>query len=223
MDWRQAESGLRYRIAGSGEVVVGLEPGGAVLAESSRLVYRRGEVDWSLTASGRGVVGTWLHRAERRSAGMEARMSRYEGAGEVGFAPACPGEVSAVALRPGAADVVCQAESLVAVEAGVRADVALVRRIREAGSRTTLAMLRLTGEGVAFVCAHGSAAPVELDAGEALEAAWWAVAWYEATADYRLLVTGGGGMFRETRAWMAGITGPGLVVLQGQRGGMRGW
>ena len=32
---------------------------------------------------------------------------------------------------------------------------ALVRRLREAGSRTTLAMLRLTGEGVAFLCAHG--------------------------------------------------------------------
>ena len=223
MDWRRAASGLRYRMADSGEVVIGLESGRAVLAEGSRLVYRRGEVDWSLAASGRGVVGRWLHRAERRSAGMEARMSRYAGAGEVGFAPAAPGEVSAVELVPGAADVVCQAESLVAVEAGIRADVALVRRIREAGSRTTLAMLRLTGEGVAFLCAHGSAAPVELDAGEVLEAAWWAVAWYESTADYRLLVTGGGGMSRETRAWMAGITGPGLVVLQGQRGGMRGW
>ena len=223
MDWRRAASGLRYRIAGSGEVVIGLESGGAVLAESGRLVYRRGEVDWSLAASSRGVVGKWLHRAERRAAGMEGWMSRYEGVGEVGFAPARPGEVSAVELRPGAADVVCQAESLVAVEAGIRAEVALVQRIRDAGSRTTLAMLRLTGEGVAFLCAHGSAAPVELDAGETLEAAWWAVAWYEATADYRLLVTGGGGMSRETRAWMAGITGPGRVVLQGQRGGMRGW
>ncbi len=223
MDWRCAESGLRYRIAGSGEVVMALRPGGAVMAESSRLVYRRGEVGWSLAAGGRGVVRKWLHRAERRAAGMEARMSRYEGAGEVGFAPARPGEVSAVQLRPGAADVVCQAESLVAVEAGVRADVALVRRIREAESRTTLAMIRLSGEGVAFLCAHGSAATVELEAGEPLEAAWWAVAWYEATADYRLLVTGGGGMFGEPQAWMAGIRGPGRVVLQGQRGGMRGW
>ena len=150
-------------------------------------------------------------------------MSRYEGAGEVGFAPAAPGAVSAVELRPGAPDVVCQAESLVAVEAGIRADVALVRRIREAEARTTLAMIRLAGEGVAFLCAHGSAVAVELEAGEAVEAAWWAVAWYEATADYRMLRTGDGGMFREPRAWMAGIRGPGRVVLQGQRGGMRGW
>ena len=200
-----------------------LEPGGAVLAESSRLVYRRGEVGWSLAVGGRGVLGTWLHGAERRAAGMEARMSRYEGAGEVAFAPAAPGAVSAVEVRPGATDVVCQAESLVAVEAGVRAEVALVRRIREAAARTTLAMVRLSGEGAAFLCAHGSAVTVELEAGEPLEAAWWAVAWYEATADYRLLVTGGGGMFREPRGWLAGITGPGRVVLQGQRGGMRSW
>ena len=126
-------------------------------------------------------------------------------------------------MGPGAAGLVCQAESLVAFEAGVRADMALVRRIREAESRTTLAMIRLTGEGVAFLCAHGAAMPVELNAGEAVEAAWWAVAWYEATAEYRILVTGGGGMFQDTRTLMAGIRGPGRVVLQGQRGGMRGW
>lgn len=223
MDWRRAESGLRYRFPGSGKVVVRLESGRAVLAEGSRLVYRRGEVDWSLAAGGGGAVGKWLHRAQRRAAGMEARMNRYAGSGEVGFAAADPGEVAPVELRPGAAEVVCQAESLVAVEAGVRADVALVRRIREAGSRTTLAMVRLMGEGVAFLCAHGSGLTVELEAGEAVEAAWWAVAWYEATADYRLAVAEGGGLFREPRAWMAGITGPGRVVLQGQRGGMRGW
>ena len=58
------------------------------------------------------------------------------------FAPARPGEVSAVEFGPGAAEVVCRAESLVAVEAGVRGEVSLVRRIVEAGSRTTLAMIR---------------------------------------------------------------------------------
>ena len=223
MDWRRAASGLRYRIAISGEVVIALETGSAVMAESSRLVYRRGEVDWSHGASGQGVVRKWLHRAERRAAGMEPRTSRYEGAGEVGFAPASPGQVVPVELGAGVADVLCQAESLVAVEAGIQTEVALVRRIREAGSRTTLAMIRLTGEGVAFLCAHGTAVPVKLEAGEAMEAAWWAVAWYEATADYRILMAGGGGMFREPRTWMAGIRGPGRVVLQGQRGGMRGW
>ena len=222
-DWRRARSGLRYRIAASGEVVVALESGVAVLAESSRLVYRRGEVDWSLAPVGRRMVGRWLKGAERRAAGMESRMSRYAGTGEVGFAPAAPGAVTAVELRPGAADVVCQAESLVAVEAGVRAEVALVRRIRDAGARTTLAMVRLSGEGAAFLCAHGSGVTVELEAGEALEAAWWAVAWYEATADYRLGVTGGGGMAGEPRAWLGRDHGTGRVVLQGQRGGMRGW
>ena len=124
-------------------------------------------------------------------------------------------------LGPSEAGVVCQAESLVAFEAGIQADVALVRRIREAGSRTTLAMIRLTGQGVAFLCAHGAAMPVQLRREEAVEAAWWAVAWYEATADYRMLVTAGGGR-SQAATLMAGISGPGRVVLQGQRGGMRG-
>ena len=223
MDWRRAHSGLRYRIADAGAATIELADGRAVMAESSRMVYRRGEVHWSLAGSGGGVVGKWLHRTQRWTAGMEARMSRYEGAGEVGFAPASPGAVWAVELGRDAAGVVCQAESLVAVESGIRAEVALVRRIQEAGSRTTLAMIRLTGEGVAFLCAHGAAMPVDLKAGETVEAAWWAVAWYEATAEYRMQVTDGGGMFRGTRMSMAGIRGPGRVVLQGQRGGMRGW
>ena len=126
-------------------------------------------MDWSLAAGSRGVMGKWLHRARRRAAGLEARMSRYEGPGEVGFVPARPGEVAAVELGPGAPGLVCQVESLVAVEAGIRADMALVRRIREAGSRTTLAMVRLTGEGVAFLCAHGSGVTVELRPREAVE------------------------------------------------------
>lgn len=107
MEWRRAASGLRHRIVDSGEVVIELESGAAVMAESSRLVYRRGAVDWSLAASGRWAVGKWLNRAQRRAAGMEAQMSRYWGAGEVAFAPASLGEVSAVELRPGVADLVC--------------------------------------------------------------------------------------------------------------------
>ncbi|MDE3262953.1 MAG: AIM24 family protein [Acidobacteriota bacterium] len=223
MEWLRAESGLRYRVAPSGEVVVRLDPGEAVLAESSRLVYRRGEVDWSLADGGRGVLAGWVTRTQRRAVGMEPRMSRYEGAGEVGFAPASPGMVVPVELAPGAADVVCQAESLVALEAGIRTEVALVRRIREAGSRTKLAMIWLRGEGVAFLCAHGTPVPVTLEEGEAVEAAWWAVAWHEATAEYRILTAGRSAMVRDTRTLMARITGPGRVVLQGQRGGMRGW
>ncbi|MYA09838.1 MAG: AIM24 family protein [Acidobacteria bacterium] len=128
---------------------------------------------------------------------MAARMSQYRGAGEVGFAPASPGPVVPVELAADLADVVCRAESLLAVEAGVRTEVALVRRIREARSRTKLAMIWLAGEGVAFLCAHGTPIPVTLEEGETVEAAWWAVAWHEATADYRILTADSGGMVRD--------------------------
>jgi len=99
------------------------------------------------------------------------------------------------------------------METGIEAEVALTRRIREVGSRTTLAMIRLTGEGVAFLCAHGSAMTVKLEAVEAVEAAWWAVAWYEATADYRLLVVAGNRKFpirgnRKLHTFCVGGGGP---------------
>ena len=143
-------------------------------------------------------------------------MSRYEGVGEVGFAPAAPGELAVAEVRDDTT-LVCQAESLIAMEAGIQANVVLARRIREAEQRTKLAMIRLTGKGVAFLCAHGTAVGVDLAPGETLEAAWWAVAWYEATAEYEVL-TFRSGVRGETRACLAGITGPGRVCASGAAG-----
>lgn len=137
------------------------------------------------------------------------------------FAQARPGEESAAEFGPGAAEVVCRTESLLAAEAGTRGEVALVWRTVEAGSRTPVAMIRLTGEGVVFLCAQGSAATVALEAGEALEAACWGSL---GTRDSGLPDAGDGG--RQDVQGDARVDGrhqwTSRVVLQGQRGGMRG-
>lgn len=134
----------------------GLDSGAAMLAEGSRLVYRRGEVDWSLAAGGRGASGTVpTPRGAPGGGNGGADEPTMRDPGEVGFASAPHGEASSVELEPDGPEMVCRAERLFAVEAKTRADLALARWIGEAGPRTRLAVVWLRGEGVAFLCARG--------------------------------------------------------------------
>lgn len=208
------ESSLRYRIEGSGSVVVELGSGEEVLAEAGRVVYRRGGVEWTLAGSGRSWLGRVVNGIQRRAAGLPARMKRYRGPGEVGFGIGGAGVVRALELGP-ADSVLVQAANVVAVSAGVVANVALVRKMRGPDGGM-LAMERLAGSGVALVGAMGEMVGLELAAGERVEAAWWAVAWYDATADFQLLRMG-----RRSGVHFAGITGPGRVTLQTHRSAIR--
>ena len=204
------ETGLRHRIEGSGNVVVELSAGEEVMAEAGRVLFRRGGVEWAAAGNGRSWLGKVVNGIQRRAAGLPARMSRYRGPGEVGFGIGAAGVVRPVELSAGS-NVLVQAGSVLAVSAGVVADVALVRRIRGRDGGT-LAMERLTGSGVALLGALGEAVEVELAAGERLEAAWWAIAWYDATAEFEVVVRGG-----RSRTHFAAITGPGRVTLQVHR------
>ena len=54
---------LEYRIVGRGGiVVVTLRPGEGLLAEPGGLLYRRGDVGWSLASTGRNVLGRFLNQ-----------------------------------------------------------------------------------------------------------------------------------------------------------------
>ena len=83
---------------------------------------------------------------------------------------------------------------------------------------------RRAESGLRYRIAGSGAVVVELESGRVVIAESrprGAAAWYEATADYRMLVTAGDGMFQGATL-IAGIRGPGRVVLQGQRRGTRG-
>ena len=104
------------------------------------------------------------------------------------------------------------APAFLAAAAGVQVDVALVEKVREEGERRTLVMYRLTGEGLALLAASGDALRMHLRPEEAVEAATWAVAWYEATGAYELRLRGG-----PRGNHVARITGPARVVMQTAR------
>jgi len=194
-----------------GGVRVAIPEGQTMVAEADRLLYRADGVNCSLAGSGAGRIRGWVNRAQRRAAGLAGRMSRYDGPGEVAFAAGAPAEVEPVELVKGGNFVVAAPAFLAAV-AGVQVDVALVEKVREEGERRTLVMYRLTGEGLALLAASGDALRVHLRPDEAVEAAAWAVAWYDATGGYELRLRG------STRGnHVARITGPARVVVQTAR------
>ncbi|MDE3261416.1 MAG: AIM24 family protein [Acidobacteriota bacterium] len=209
-DWSSTSGGIRYRVEGGG-VRVAIPEGQAMVAEADRLLYRENSVSWSLAGSGAGRIRGWVNRVQRRAAGLAGRMSRYEGPGEVAFAAGAPVEVQAVELVKGD-NLVVAAPAFLAAAAGVQVDVALLEKVRDEGERRTLVMYRLTSEGLALLAASGDALRMQLRPEEAVEAATWAVAWYEATGAYELRLGGG-----RRGNHVARITGPARVVVQTAR------
>ena len=209
-EWITSSGGIRYRLEGAGAVVA-LPEGHAMVAEAERLLYSSEGVRWSVRTADHGRVRDWVNRIQRRAAGLAGRMSRFEGPGEVGFAAGEAARIHALELRRGD-NMVVGARSLLAAAATVQVDVALVEKIREDRERRTTVMYRLIGEGFVLLAAFGAGVVVELGAEEAIDAAPWGVAWYDATGGYQLRRVGGRRGDHVVR-----ITGPTRLVLQTAR------
>lgn len=209
-EWTTGAAGIRYRIHRGGAQVA-IPDGQALVAEGDRLLYRSNGVTWSKAAPGRGWLGGWVNRIQRRAAGLPGRMSRYGGPGEMTFAAGGLAGIEAVELARGD-NLVVGAPALLAAAASVQVDVALVERVRDAGERRSLVMYRLTGKGLALLAAYGDAIPVDLAPEEAIDVAVWGVGWYDATGGFELRVLGG-----RRGNHVARITGPTRLVLQTAR------
>ena len=208
----EPDSPVAYRLQGDA-VLLELEEGTALLAEEDRLLYRSGQVKWSLEASGRGFLGKLVNRTQRRLAGVAPLMHRYEGPGELALGGRSPGEIRAVIISEGD-NLVADRRSLVAVAHTVRVDVALQKTLSaNHRNRDSLVLLRLTGQGLVLLHARGTALDVRLDAGEVMETALDAVVCFEATIDYEMR-RAATSSWSGNRTLLAGLTGPGRAVLQ---------
>ena len=201
---------MRYRTEGASAaaelVVIELAEEAAVLvADAEVLVYRRGPLVWSrASASPAWWLGLATVVRRRAVAGV---MDRYDGPGEVGLCGPQGGPVHALEL--GAEDnwVVAQ-RCLLAVTPGVAVDVALRR-----GDGTT--MLRVVGEGIAFIQGGSRGLDVDLGDEEVLDAPLASIVCFEATVGLEVEVR------RSRSSWwgaasaeVAALRGPGRVSLQ---------
>ena len=218
----RGETGVRvqYEIAGRNMEIVRIKlatPEDRVVAETGALVYRRGNVEWSMAMPGAGFIGRILRPMQRRLAGERMLLSRFEGPGEVGLTGPDLGTVMAVPLEHQDNAIVVQRGGFIAAAASVRIEAVFVQRWRVGlFGGESLVLQRLRGPGVAFMHAAGDCVAFELAAGERLDAERRSLVWCDETVDYGVGWTGGIGtaLFGGTGPLLATFTGPGRVVLQ---------
>lgn len=217
---------LHYRIEGSdlqfveitlgaGESVVG-EPGAMMFAdEGVDMDTRMGDGD---DASFTGRLAAAFKRSFTGENFFTSIFKNTSGRPlRVAFAAPSPGKIVAVDLTTVGGTLICQRGAFLGGTQGVRVGVAFKKRMR-AGlfGGEGFVMQRLTGNGIVFIHASGTLAPLELRAGEALKVDSGCLAALQTTVTYdvryvgklKTSLLGGEGLF------LAYLQGPGTVWLQ---------
>jgi len=207
---------MRYKILGSvmQHLVLELEPGEVVVAESGRLLFMSDNVKMETK-----VRGGFLGGLKRKIAGESFFMVHFspvKGPGIVGFAAESPGKIMPVELGQGES-MLCQRDAFLAAEEGVEIEAAFVRRLG-AGlfGGEGLFLQRLTGPGIFFANIGGEIIEYDLKEGQRLLVDTSCVGMFQPSVTYdikrvrgvRNILFGGESLF------LVELTGPGKVWLQ---------
>ena len=146
-------------------------------------------------------------------------MTEYTAASGLGMVPFCaklPGQIMPLEVHPGRGDMVHR-HGFICGTRGVRLGVGFQQRIG-AGifGGTGFRMLRLTGQGPAFVELHGEVVPYDLQAGNTLRIHPGHVAMFEDSVDFNVTTMPGirNALFAGDGLFLATLTGPGRIWLQ---------
>jgi len=207
---------MKYKIIGSTmqHLILELEPGEVVTAESGRLLFMSDNVKMETK-----VKGGFLGGLKRKIAGESFFMvyfSPVKGPGIVGFAAESPGKIIPVELGPGES-MICQRDAFVASEESVEIEAAFVRRLG-AGlfGGEGLFLQRVTGPGTFFVNIGGEIIEYNLEEGQRLLVDTSCVGMFQPSVTYEIrrirgvrnILFGGESLF------LVELTGPGKVWLQ---------
>jgi len=207
---------MRYKILGSvmQHLVLELEPGEVVVAESGRLLFMSDNVKMETK-----VRGGFLGGLKRKIAGESFFMVHFspvKGPGIVGFAAESPGKIIPVELGQGES-MLCQRDAFLAAEEGVEIEAAFVKRLG-AGlfGGEGLFLQRLTGPGIFFANIGGEIIEYDLKEGQRLLVDTSCVGMFQPSVTYdikrvrgvRNILFGGESLF------LVELTGPGKVWLQ---------
>jgi uncharacterized protein (TIGR00266 family) len=192
----------------------GLQRGETMLTEAHALVAMSAALDVRGVLRG-GFVRNVLRNTLSRERGFFQEIAASRGAGRLLMAPQTPGGMEAVTMD-GGRGLVIQKNGFVACASGVQVEDAGRGLLRGLFSGTGFPLLRLSGQGVAFVSGWGAVHAIPLGEGEeyAVENSHLA-AWSEGM---RFTVK------RAGRAWFSSMAsgeaivclfrGPGLLLVQ---------
>lgn len=217
---------MQYRIEGSDLqfVEVTLDPGETAVSEPGAMMYADDgvSIDTQMGDGDDSGFGSRVASGFKRSFTGENFFSslftnRASRPQRVSFAAPLPGKIIAVDLSTMGGELICQKGAFLAGSRGVRVGLAFKKRLRAGffGGEGFI-MQRLKGNGIVFIHATGTLAPVELRAGEEIKVDTGCLAALQNTVNYdvkyvgslKTSVLGGEGLF------LATLKGPGTAWLQ---------
>ena len=207
---------MKYELHGTTMQMLNMElaKGEEVTAESGRLVYMTENISMKTEATG----GLWAS-IKRKFAGESFFLVSFgcEGQkGVVGFGSEFPGKILPIEIEEGKS-VIAQKDAFLAAEKSVEFDATFTKRIG-AGllGGEGLILIKMKGQGTAFMNVGGEVTQFTLKKGEKLRVDTGNLAFFDESVDYSVervkgvknLIWGGEGLLLDT------CTGPGRVWVQ---------
>lgn len=208
---------MKYEIKGDSlpVVICKLNQGDEILTQAGGMSWHTEGI--TVSTEGRGGLGKMLGRALAGEKAFQNIYSATMNNQEIAFASNFPGSILPIKLDRRGRGLIIQKNAFLASELTVDSEVYFKRNLR-AGmfAGEGFVMLKLTGDGLAFLEIDGSVHNYELKAGEKIIVDTGHVVAMETTCSmdietagrFKSMMFGGEGLFNTT------VTGPGRVYLQ---------
>lgn len=158
---------MKYEIKGDSlpVVICKLEAGDKILTQAGGMSWHTQGI--SVATEGRGGIGKMLGRAFAGESMFQNIYQAHFNDQEIAFASSFPGTIIPLNVEPGSDGIIIQKQAFLASEITVNTDVFFQKKIGAGlfGGEGFI-MLRLTGEGLAFLEVDGSVHEYYLDRGD---------------------------------------------------------
>ncbi len=203
---------IKYRPSYS-MLVVKLEPGEKITAESGALTYMSPNIEVHTRRREKSILGSIGLKLFGRQSFWVNDYIASNGSGEVAFVSAPVGDIEVLEVKPGKGYIIQKASYIASTE-NIDLDVkweGFTKGLFGQG----LFMIKATGEGKLFINTFGAIDKHRLDAGETLIVDNFHLVAFSDTCDYKVTKFGG---LKETLLGGEGlvtrITGPGEIYIQ---------
>jgi len=194
-------------------LVVKLEPGEKITAESGALTYMSPNIEVHTRRREKSILGSIGLKLFGRQSFWVNDYIASNGSGEVAFVSAPVGDIEVLEVKPGKGYIIQKASYIASTE-NIDLDVkweGFTKGLFGQG----LFMIKATGEGKLFINTFGAIDKHRLDAGETLIVDNFHLVAFSDTCDYKVTKFGG---LKETLLGGEGlvtrITGPGEIYIQ---------
>jgi len=194
-------------------VVVALQPGERITAESGAMMFVSGDIEMNVEMPG-GLAGGLKRKL---LAGESLFLTRYvaRGAGAVGITGPFPGSVRQHELD---GEIICERHAYLGHHGEVEITGALSQRLGMGlhGGGEGFFLQRLTGKGTVWLHGGGDFVDFDLEAGQRLVVDTGCMVMVEPTVTYEVKAQGGvaKSLFGGEGLFLVHMTGPGHVTLQ---------